>query len=151
MADNSPPRKPTFQIVLSGEETSGRRSEVVLWVEPGEGPPPHTHRAEDEDFTVLDGRFVIRVEGWPDVELGRGQTALGPKNMKHSFQNVSDTVGRIKITCRPAGFENSFAEYATVRALKLPPDEELRRLKEIDEKYDMVVDRDPQPKQRGDN
>jgi mannose-6-phosphate isomerase-like protein (cupin superfamily) len=141
-----------FRVLVSGDETDGKYSEVMLCIEPKEGPPLHTHTKEAETFIPMGGRFRIYVGDQSPVEIGPGQEAYGPRGIPHRFENIGDTDGVLIVKCEPAGFEHSFNEYWTARNHSgLEGDALLAEIKRIDLKYGQVIDRDPKPKTDGDN
>lgn len=58
-------------------------------------------------FFVLEGRFKFSVDGREFV-CGKGGFACAPRGTVHSFRNIGDELGRLLITCTPAGLENAF-------------------------------------------
>ena len=51
----------------------------------------HKHTDEDELFYVYKGRLVIRIYGYPDVELRAGEMAVIPKNVEHRPESSEPT------------------------------------------------------------
>ncbi len=92
---------------------------IEMLVPPGEGPPMHIHRREEEAIHVLEGRFRFwcgdRV--WDGYE---GATVLLPRGIPHTFQAVG-APGRVLGTVAPGGFEGFFVQCAA-RGLRLPDD-----------------------------
>ena len=67
-----------------------------------QGPPPHSHLNQDEDFYVLEGEFEFTasdrtVRGVPGAFVGV------PKGVVHTFENVGEGVGRLLVVVSPAG------------------------------------------------
>ncbi len=92
---------------------------IEMLVPPGEGPPMHIHRREEEAIHVLEGRFRFwcgdRV--WDGYE---GATVLLPRGIPHTFQAVG-APGRVLGTVAPGGFEGFFVQ-CDARRLRLPED-----------------------------
>lgn len=88
-------------------------SVIEHWMPHGESPPLHIHRAEDEVFHILEGRYRFRV-GDRDFEAGVGETMLAPKGVAHHFRVVSPNGGRCLTVTRGADFEQM------VRAVSRP-------------------------------
>jgi mannose-6-phosphate isomerase-like protein (cupin superfamily) len=96
-------------VRISGEQTAGV---MGVWEEPcapGEGPPMHMHRREDEMFFVLEGRFRFWC-GDETFEGGPGTTAVLPRDVPHRFRNVGAEPGPLLIAVTPGGFERFFSE-----------------------------------------
>lgn len=101
------------RILITAAETGGRLGVWEEIVEPGWGPPPHVHHAEDEMFYVLEGRIRIWC-GDETFEVTAGATAVLPCGVPHRFQNVGATVARMLIAVTPGGFETFFLDAAAL-------------------------------------
>lgn len=51
----------------------------------------HSHEKEDEFFFVLEGRFIIELEG-NEIELSQGQGTVVPKGVKHKPRSPQRSV-----------------------------------------------------------
>ena len=89
---------------------------------PGDGPPLHIHRREDEIFRIVDGRFRLRL-GEETLEAGPGDTIFLPRDIPHSFINCGDGQGRLLVIVQPGGVENFFFDVAREN-LRVPEDVE---------------------------
>jgi mannose-6-phosphate isomerase-like protein (cupin superfamily) len=87
-----------------------------------QGPPPHFHRNQNEDFYVLEGHFEFR-DGDRTVEGGPGTFVHSPKGTVHTFRNTTgEGVGRLLVTVSPAGdFEAFVEELGEPTQEKAPP------------------------------
>ena len=76
---------------------------------PGEGPPLHVHRDQDETIYVLKGRYRVRL-GERDVDAPAGAFVFIPRGTPHTWQNVGAEVARFVATLAPADvrFERFF-------------------------------------------
>ncbi len=100
---------------------------VDMLVPPGEGPPMHIHRQEEEALYVLGGRFRFWCGDWV-WDGGEGATVLLPRGVPHTFQAVGHAPGRLLGVVAPGGFEGFFVQ-CDARKLRLPDDAaELRAL-----------------------
>jgi len=84
------------------------------------GPPLH-HHDFDETFYVLEGELTFQLEN----ELFTrkvGELAFAPRNVPHTFANLSGAEARTLIVCTPAGFERYFARMAAERRGEEPPE-----------------------------
>ena len=79
-------------IKATAAETGGGAGLFEGHVPPGEGPPLHVHRREDEIFHIVEGRFRIWCgdRTW-DVEPGA--VVFLPKGVPHTFRNAGPGVG----------------------------------------------------------
>lgn len=90
------------------ESVTVRRSEPdVLEVEAtygpdGSPPPKHLHPAQDERFTVLEGRLTTRVDG-VERELGEGEVLEVPRGAVHQMWNAGAVPARVTWETLPAG------------------------------------------------
>lgn len=69
--------------------------EILLcenWVQPGSGPPMHTHWLQDEGFTVLEGRIGYQVAGQPAQYAGPGESVVFKRGVAHRFWNAGSAV-----------------------------------------------------------
>ncbi len=89
-------------------EPDGENMVVETWIEPGGGLPPHYHPAQEERWSVLEGRIRI--------QLGDSKRVIGPEDgelvvtpgTKHGFASVEDADAHLRcyVTpgARPRGF-----------------------------------------------
>ena len=108
-------------VLLRSEETAGQVSAIENTVPPRwEGPPLHRHDF-DEAFYVLDGRLTFELAG-ERIEATAGELAFAPRNVDHTFANLSDAPARYLLVCTPAGFERYFARMEAERNGVEPPE-----------------------------
>jgi quercetin dioxygenase-like cupin family protein len=104
----------TFKVV--SRDTDGDHSIIETTVPAGSpGPPPHIHRAMDEEFYVLDGELTVRV-GEQTVTAARGAYAYVPRGVVHAFTNRGDRPVTFLDIVHPAGFERYYRELAAAFA-----------------------------------
>jgi quercetin dioxygenase-like cupin family protein len=119
---------------LGAAETGGRLTLGLAVVPPGEGPPPHLHRTEDELFIIVEGRYEVLTEGrW--TEVGPGAVVYLPRGCVHTFRNAGDSVGRHWVLTTSGAFERFYERSAEVFAA--PGDPDVARLLEIAREHDM--------------
>jgi quercetin dioxygenase-like cupin family protein len=99
--------------------TGGAMTVIEATAAPGEGPPLHVHREQDETIYVLDGRYRVRL-GEQDVDAVAGAFVFIPRGLPHTWMNAGVDVARFVATLAPADvrFERFFLRYA-----ELPPAE----------------------------
>src|SRR3954466_13029495 len=76
-------------------------------IAPGDGPPLHLHRNEEEALYVLDGTFRFQL-GEEIVEAPRGSMMFAPRGVPHCFQHVGAEPRALLITFSPGGMERFF-------------------------------------------
>jgi len=86
-----------------------------------DSPPLHIHKAEDEVFHILDGKFRFQI-GEAERICGPGDTLLAPKGVPHTYRVESANGGRwLTITVR-GDFERFVRAMGRPAArLELPP------------------------------
>jgi mannose-6-phosphate isomerase-like protein (cupin superfamily) len=94
-----------------------------------EGPPLHRHDF-DEAFYVIDGELTFEVAG-ERIAVTGGQLAFAPRNVDHTFANLSDEPASYVLVCTPAGFERYFARMEAEQAGGEPPEWALAPIPEV--------------------
>ncbi len=96
-----------YRFLAETGQTAGR---YTLWhavVSPGGGPPPHTHRREDEGFFVLAGEVEFLAEG-RTAAAGPGTYLHLPIGSLHGFRNPRHAPAEMLIVVGPSGLEGLF-------------------------------------------
>jgi len=122
-------------FLATSKETRGAYG-LVGNVIPGQGPPPHTHRNEDEAFYVLEGELDILV-GLKKMRVTAGTFIFVPRGVVHAFDNAGTAPAKLLLIFSPAGFEGFFEELGEV----MPTFEEFDMgvFTTISEKYGQTV------------
>ncbi len=90
---------------LARSADTPRFNAAIVTIQPHrEGPPVHSHEAEDDAFYVLLGELTFDVGG-EEVVAGPGTFVLVPPGLEHTFANHGDTVVRMLNVHAPAGFD----------------------------------------------
>ncbi len=84
------------------------------------GPSLHLHFNQDEFFYIVEGNFRF-VVGDETMELSEGDTIFLPRNIPHSWIQLTET-GRLLYAVQPAGTLEEF--FSEMNNLKKPPTEE---------------------------
>jgi mannose-6-phosphate isomerase-like protein (cupin superfamily) len=84
----------------------------------GVGPPLHVHRAREEAFYVVSGRFRI-VCGDHETEAGPGGFVMVPRGTPHRFESLADDA-RLVFVVSPPGLEGYFRDGAEMRQAGRP-------------------------------
>jgi uncharacterized RmlC-like cupin family protein len=71
--------------------------------------PAHRHRNEAETIHIVEGDFVMELDG-ERSPLSAGETIHVPPGVIHSSANVGEHPGRRVVLFSPAGMERFFAE-----------------------------------------
>ena len=103
----------TFKLMAN--ESGGRMTAVETVAAPGQGPPLHVHRDQDEVIYVLEGALRVKL-GDELIEAAPGAFAFIPRGVPHTWQSVG--AARFLVTLTPAspGFEQLFLRYAELAA-----------------------------------
>lgn len=96
-----------YKLTPSESVTVKRSEPEVLEVEAvygpeGSPPPKHLHPAQDERFTILEGRLTTKVDG-VERELGEGEVLEIPRGSVHQMWNAASVPARVKWETIPAG------------------------------------------------
>jgi quercetin dioxygenase-like cupin family protein len=99
-----------YIVRCSGADTGGEFVEMEFVLPPGcVPPPPHVHRAQVEEYEVIEGRFDVVVDGrW--TSLAAGESASVPLGAVHTFKNRSGETVRVRNWHRPAMRFEDFIE-----------------------------------------
>lgn len=111
-----------FTFLVTGDESGGSCFTLEVNVGPGNGPPPHVHHQEDEQFYVLEGELTFWV-GDDTFVATAGDFVHIPRGTVHAIKN-GPTPARLLATFTPAGIEKFFQEVgepAENRAASPPP------------------------------
>jgi len=96
------------EVLLRSEESDGVVSVIDNTV-PANWPGPHLHRHDfDEAFYVLDGELTFQLRD-ELITATAGDLAFAPRNVPHTFANLTDRPASYLLVCTPAGFERYFA------------------------------------------
>ncbi|MDX6533604.1 MAG: hypothetical protein QOF68_1348 [Gaiellales bacterium] len=107
----------TFKV--RGEQTNGALTAFENVIAPNDGPPLHTHAAEDESWYVIEGDLRFRL-GKEIAEAPAGTFVFVPRGTPHAFENIGSGPARILVMFNPSGMERFFDRFATLPAG--PPD-----------------------------
>jgi quercetin dioxygenase-like cupin family protein len=91
--------------VRLSQQVAGQISVIELAGPPGDMPPLHLHRADDEAWYVLEGEMSYFVGGYEPTRIGAGDIAFGPKGVPHTYRVEGDQDARWLAICTPGDFE----------------------------------------------
>jgi hypothetical protein len=103
---------------------------VELLGPPGDMPPLHFHRTDDEAWVVLEGEMSFFIGSDEPVSVSAGAVAFGPKGVAHSYRVESGGPARWLAVCAPGEFAefvvaaSRVAERAELPPLPGPPSED---------------------------
>jgi mannose-6-phosphate isomerase-like protein (cupin superfamily) len=119
-------------VKVSSRDTDGAFTVFEGRIPPDQGPPMHMHHNEDETWRVLSGEFLFEVDG-EEIYAGPGATVFAPRGIRHTFQNIGKTTGRLLTIAVPGGLDLFFEELeaAVPRGASIEPE----KVAPISEKY----------------
>ena len=104
------------RILADAASTGGRYGLVdMVEVPPGDMPPLHVHRAQDEGFLLLEGELSLFLPG-REIALAPGEFVRAPRGVPHSYQ-VGDAPARFLVVSLPGGFEDFVRHVASLDEL----------------------------------
>jgi quercetin dioxygenase-like cupin family protein len=109
---------------ISAKDTDGIFSVFEFIGKEKVGPPLHLHFAQDEIFYVIEGEYLFQLD--QDQSIAKaGDTVFLPKNVPHTWLQLTDK-GKLIYLLQPAGkFEEFFEKFSTMK--ELPPMEEMQK------------------------
>ena len=127
-----------WQVLAGGDATAGAVTFGEAHLPPmTAGPSLHVHTREDEAAYVLEGVLTC-VVGEETFEAATGKLVWLPREVPHTFANMSREAVRVFGVTVPAGLEGMFEEQAAYFAsLDGPPDETV--VQAIGAKYGVSV------------
>ncbi len=135
-----------INIILRGEQSGGQIAIMDNIVGASFPGPPLHHHGFDETFYVLEGELTFQLE---DQLFTRkeGELAFAPRDVAHTFANLSGADARTLIICTPAGFERYFDAMAA-RAPGVEPSAGARKpWPEVTRVGPRISERDPEAQQ----
>lgn len=117
------------EVKLSQEEAGGGISIVELTGPPGDMPPLHLHRSDDEAWYVLEGEMSFFVGDPQPIRVKAAEVAFGPRGVPHTYRVESNENARWLAICTPGDFERFVvaasrpAERTELPSLTEPPSE----------------------------
>jgi quercetin dioxygenase-like cupin family protein len=72
------------------------------FVQPGSGPPMHTHWLQDEGFTVVQGKIGYQIAGQPARYANVGESVVFKRGVAHRFWNAGPEVLHCEGWLKPA-------------------------------------------------
>jgi quercetin dioxygenase-like cupin family protein len=112
------------EVKLSQEAAGGGMSIVEIAAPPGDMPPLHLHRVDDEAWYVLDGEMSFFAGSDQPIPAGPGSLGFVPKGIPHTYRVESSGPARVLAICTPgdfAGFVLAASRPAEVPELPPPP------------------------------
>jgi quercetin dioxygenase-like cupin family protein len=95
-----------FDSTITLKASSPELGATEVIIHPGEEPPMHVHKYEDEWFYLLEGEVTFHVGG--ESYLGRaGAFVSFPRSMPHTF-TVESSSAHFMVMNTPGGFERMF-------------------------------------------
>jgi quercetin dioxygenase-like cupin family protein len=92
----------TFKVV--SDQSGGGLTVIEGISAPGEGPPLHVHREQDEFIYTLDGTYRVRL-GDDVIEVVPRSFIFIPRDTPHTWQNIGEGFSCFIATLVPASVE----------------------------------------------
>ena len=89
---------------VRGRQTNERFALTEVVAPPGDMPPLHVHRRDDETFYVLEGGLTVWV-GEDVFEVAPGACVHLVRNVAHTYRTAPGGSSRWLVVSSPAGFE----------------------------------------------
>jgi quercetin dioxygenase-like cupin family protein len=89
--------------LIGPQHTNGHFAMAISGCHPGDGPPPHIHRREDEAFYILEGEMTF-LYGDQLLRAAPGTFVWGPRDIVHRFQCTSKTPAKMVLMVSPTQF-----------------------------------------------
>jgi len=83
-----------MKVMIAAALTGGMCSVLIAPIRPGDGAPPHLHRAHDEYFFVLEGTILLVVDG-AESTIAPNTLVFVPRGTTHSFTNIGASTARL--------------------------------------------------------
>ena len=99
-----------YRLVIPADQTDGAYELMQFVVPKNHGPAPHVHHREDECFYVVDGEFEVSV-GDQRIPAPAGTCIHLPRNVPHTFLNLSDSMSTFLCWVLPGQLAGFFAAF----------------------------------------
>jgi mannose-6-phosphate isomerase-like protein (cupin superfamily) len=119
-----------INVILRGEKSGGQIAVMDNVVSAGFPGPSLHHHDFDETFYVLESELTFQLRD-ELITRKRGEPAFAPRNVPHTFANLSGADARTLIVCTPAGVERYFDLIAARAAGVEPPAEAMEPWPEV--------------------
>ena len=73
------------EVKLTRQASGDQMSIVEITAPPGDMPPLHVHRTDDEAWVVLEGEVSFFAGSNEPVRVAAGGAAFGPKGVAHTY------------------------------------------------------------------
>jgi mannose-6-phosphate isomerase-like protein (cupin superfamily) len=115
-----------MRVKADARDTAGLVSVLEATEPPGFGPPIHVHHDAAEAFYVLDGEYVMHLDG-EEIRCPAGSFIFIPVGVPHGFR-VGDVASRKLNFYFPASMTGYFEDLATALGRAEVTDEELTEI-----------------------
>jgi quercetin dioxygenase-like cupin family protein len=92
------------EVKLTRQASGDTMSIVEIAAPPGDMPPLHVHRTDDEAWVVLEGEVSFFAGSNEPIRVAAGGVAFGPRGVAHTYRVESDVPARILAVCTPGDF-----------------------------------------------
>jgi quercetin dioxygenase-like cupin family protein len=110
------------EVKLPRDATDGQMSIVRFVGPPGDMPPLHLHRTDDEAWYVLEGEMSFFVGDEQPIRVKAGELAFGPRGVAHTYRVESVEQACWLAICTPGDFERFVIDASRpAERAELPP------------------------------
>jgi quercetin dioxygenase-like cupin family protein len=139
---------PLEQIVFkaTGSTTGDAFEFFEMTVQPGGGPPDHTHRDHDEAYYLCTGSLRFRLADQLFTATA-GTYILAPRKTAHGFTNPGSEPATMLVLVRPAGLQGFFERLGPL-LFGTPDEAEIARVSAeyaCEDAAPLAVDESPRP------
>jgi quercetin dioxygenase-like cupin family protein len=92
------------EVKLTRHASGDQMSIVEISSPPGDMPPLHVHRTDDEAWVVLEGEVSFFAGSNEPIRVAAGGVAFGPKGVAHTYRVEGDGPARMLAICTPGDF-----------------------------------------------
>ena len=99
------PGTDALRLIATGEQTGGSVGVLEDTSSPGDGPPRHVHRSNDELFYVLEGEFLFLVGEWQE-SVPAETCVFVPRGTVHAYTRLQGhrvRARKVAFGCHPRG------------------------------------------------
>lgn len=90
-----------FRLIASTETQGEYERGVGIFKPANSGPPEHIHPSYDENFEIVEGDFIFKIDG-KEQKASAGEKLRVPKGTPHTFRCVGSKPGAVIVETRPA-------------------------------------------------
>lgn len=122
-----------LSLKISGQDTNQQLTMFYGKYHKNDGPPLHIHHGQDEQFYIVEGKFLLQV-GDQQYILSGGDTIFLPREVPHAFLVLSET-GTMFFQTNPSGKTEELFK----RLSQLSPTATLEVIKQVHQEHGVSI------------